>query len=507
MHKHPIARSLPLLGAVASLAFLLAEPAARGTPLLPQAAAQQQQLKLAKGAWWGAVGDRVEVEFKEQMSTRKFTGTVTKLDLDKGIVTIQGELGGKNVTRPMFATEILSMKTLGAANATAPEAKPGDSKPAETKPADSKPLAPSETRPANTQAAGATGSKGTKTPKPGGDAALELATGKPSGKVDAQGYQLDDKGYRISPKKGVFVLPWKDAVGQTARAFEINQMAKEADKWGPGQIIIMDIDSPGGLVSEIFKISDTLREVRKRHRVVAWIREAISAAAVTSMHCDEIYFRRGGALGAAMMIRGADSVKDESLYMFINEIGKVVEENGRPRMVFEAMVLAAPILTYTKDPVTGKPTYHDHITGEPGEVVLSNEKDNLVFNASNALDCGFSAGTADTPEELGKLLGLTEWYEVSDYGRKIAKAWQDLFKACDEDVDLQGQRWSIPRAGGTIEQLSQQVRIFEKVLQWAKRCPPCTESKGIDPEELERQLIQFRKRLAEMRKAQNSGTN
>ena len=54
----------------------------------------------------------------------------------------------------------------------------------------------------------------------------------------------------------------------------------------------------------------------------------------------------------------------------------------------------------------GKSTFHDKITGLPGEVVLSDEKDNLTFNASNALDCGFSKGTADSLEQLAPLLGL-----------------------------------------------------------------------------------------------------
>jgi hypothetical protein len=173
-------------------------------------------------------------------------------------------------------------------------------------------------------------------------------------------------------------------------------------------------------------VDDFLNDVIARASALQLVDEAISAAAVTSMQCDEIYFRSMGALGAAMMIRGRDSVYGEQLEKFKGEIGDVIEKNGRPRMVFEAMVLAKPVLTYTKDPITGKPTFHDKITGLPGEVVLSDEKDNLTFNASNALDSGFSKGTADTPEELAPLLGLKEWYEISDYGVKISAAWNKL---------------------------------------------------------------------------------
>lgn len=477
--RHPIALAL-----VAALAASFPTAAVHAVPQ-QQPAARQQQVKLQKGTWWGSVGDRVEMVVKDQLSTRTITATVTKIDAEKGILTVEAEIDGKKSVRPVFASNVVSMKTLGGPAPAAAE-------PAASAPAASGPESAPKPAPAVPASA----------PK---DAPAPMATGKPSGKVDAQGYKLDENGYRIAPQRGVFLLPWKGGVGQTARAFEIEQVAKEADKWGPGQIIILDIDSPGGLVTEIFKISETIGKVRQRHRVVAWIREAISAAAVTSMHCDEIYFRSMGALGAAMMIRGRDSVYGEPLDAFRNELGAVIEKNGRPRMVFEAMVLAKAVLTYTKDPVTGKVTWHDRITGLPGEVVLSDEKDNLTFNASNALDSGFSKGTADTPEELAPLLGLKEWYEVSDFGVKTATAWQKLFEDCEKDLDLQIQRLNIPRAGGQEEQVAVQIQILEKILGWSKRCKPCVEGKGIPVEEIEKQLKELKKQLGDLRKAKNAG--
>jgi hypothetical protein len=464
-------RNFQFLTLVAALAA--AVPAFEAPAFPQQSGAKQQQVKLQKGTWWGAVGDRVELVVKEQLSTRTLTATVTKIDAEKGIVTVDTEVDGKKVTRPLFASNIVSIKTVGSGPVGA---QPG--------------AAPDSGGVAKTAGAAPAG------------APVAAPASKPSGKVDAQGYQLNENGYRIAPQPGVFRLPWKGGVGQTARALEIEQVGKEADKWGPGQIIVIEIDSPGGLVTEIFKIVDTIRAVRERHRVVVWIREAISAAAVTSMQCDEIYFRSMGALGAAMMIRGGDSVYGEPLDKFRGEIGDIIEKNGRPRSVFEAMVLAKAVLTYTKDPVTGKPTFHDKITGLPGEVVLSDEKDNLTFNASNALDSGFSKGTADTPEELAPLLGLKEWYEVSDYGVKIATAWQKLYEDCEKDFALQQQRLQIPRAGGPDEQLAVQVQIFEKILAWNKRCKPCIEGQ-IGPEgveQLEKQLKDARKRLGELRK-------
>ena len=467
-----------ILTAIALSAVLAAAtPALHATAFAMPQSGKQQQVKLIKGTWWGSVGDRVEVVVKDQLATRTMTGTVTKIDSDKGILTMDVEVDGKKSTRPIFTSSIVSIKPAGGAAAPATVG-----------------AAPQSTSAAATAADG----------KPAPSTAVP--TGKPSGKVDAQGYQLDENGYRIAPQKGVFVLPFVGGVGATARAHEIEQMGKEADKWGPNQIIILDIDSPGGLVTEIFKIVEAIKSVRERHRMVAWVKEAISAAAVTSMQFDEIYFRTMGADGAAMMISGSDSVYGESLDKFRDEIGATVEKNGRPRCVFLAMVLAKDVLTYTKDPVTGKPTFHDKITELPGEIVLSDEKNNLVFNASNALDSGFSQGTADTGAELAPLLGLKEWYEISDYGVKTAAAWKKLYEACDKDFKLQQQLINIPQAGGAVEQITAKIQIFEKILAWNKKCKPCIEGQigeqGVQG--IEKELKDLRKQLVELRKREKS---
>jgi len=203
----------------------------------------------------------------------------------------------------------------------------------------------------------------------------------------------------------VVLVDLSGGLGETAFASAVTEAGQMADADGPGQIIVLEIDSFGGLVTELYKFVDAIRAVRERHRVVAWVRQAISGAAVTSMQCNEIYFRSMGALGAATMIHGPVSADSETA-KFLADMGDIIEKNGRPRSVFEAMVKAKAVLTYTKDPATGKSTFHDKVTGLPGEVVLSDEKDNLTFNASNALDCGFSKGTADSLEQLAPLLGL-----------------------------------------------------------------------------------------------------
>jgi len=306
------------------------------------------------------------------------------------------------------------------------------------------------------------------------------------GKRDPQGHAIDEKGIRISPKKGVFLLPWRGVVGETACAAEIEAVAAEADKWGPGQTIVLEIESPGGLLTEAFRLVDAIAKVRERHRVVAWVREAISAAAFTAMLCDEIYFRRDGVLGATVLIHGGNGLYGGPLDAFRTELGSIVEKNGRSRMLFEAMVLAKPVLTYTKDPGSGKTTFHDRITGLPGEVVLSDEKDSLTFNAQNAFACGFSRGTADTGAELAPLLGLEEWHEVSDFGKNQSAASRMVFEACAKDLEQMQVLFADSPAGVLPAGRDARIMALRRMIAWDTICPSCVQS--IDMEAVRRAL-------------------
>ena len=150
------------LTAIALSAVLAAAtPALHANAFAMPQSGKQQQVKLIKGTWWGSVGDRVEVVVKDQLATRTMTGTVTKIDSDKGILTMDVETDGKKSSRPIFTSTIVSINPAGGAAA-----------------------------PATTGAAPKTSSDAA--PVTDGKPAPSTAvpTGKPSGKVDAQATNL-----------------------------------------------------------------------------------------------------------------------------------------------------------------------------------------------------------------------------------------------------------------------------------------------------------------------------
>ena len=281
------------------------------------------------------------------------------------------------------------------------------------------------------------------------------------------------EGYHTTPGPGledkwpkVFLLPFEGTVGSFARHNEIKQIGEIADQYGDGQIIVLLVDSPGGLVKEGDEISATMRELQKRHTLVAWIRKAISAAAFTSFHCPQVVFMPSGALGSITMFGGDKAAEGAQLAAWVKEVGDAAESGGHNREMAEAMVTNSEMYSY--DPANGDRGVV-HYGNTQGEKILSTAQENLTVNATEAQECGFSIGTADTVDELAVVLGLPRWYETTDDGRQIHKNWfRTLDRAKRELPDLfarvQGQRGA--SGGDPVKTMTRQIGSLRKLMKW-----------------------------------------
>ena len=301
-------------------------------------------------------------------------------------------------------------------------------------------------------------------------------------------------------KRTIFIMPWEGTVGEGARHDEIEAIGKEADKIGPHQIIILEVISPGGLVTEGDEIDATLMDLKKRHRVIAWIKEAISAAAFTSLHCDEIYFQRVGTLGAITMFAGTKSIEGAELDAWQKKVGDVTEVGGRNRWVGEAMVTNAPLLSYDRDE-NGNIKWYNTLEGK---YPLSDAIQNLTLNADKAVHCKFADGIANNPDELIALLHLNkEDVVISPVGYKIHKDWQALLEDCKEQKPKIIRDAMNPAGSDNVAQIGSQIKAIKQLILWWDKCAPCMQLDGpqVPPkEELEKQLKQLRKQLGEIQK-------
>ena len=286
-----------------------------------------------------------------------------------------------------------------------------------------------------------------------------------------------------SGKQVVLYLPLEGGVGQEFRHQEIVKIGEYADELSPGggAIIVLKINSNGGLVAESIKINDTIREIKSRgHRVVSWIRKAISAGCNTAMACDEIVFNPLGTAGSVTTVRGTASVDESQDPAVLEHLIMTAKESGYSEHVARSMKLNRYMTAYVKDPETGKVEWYGGVDGnwyEPlpeGAVVISTENQNLSFNASNALTCGFSRGTCRDLDEVAEYLNLpnNEWYVTDTRGEKLAKKWADTYKECSERLQITMQQWQFKGAAeGAEGRLQQQIKIVREWIYWAKKAP------------------------------------
>jgi len=388
-------------------------------------------VKLSNGSTWkGDAGARVRVTYTLNGKELTVEGVVIKTD--KSFLQIEIDEGGKKSKRMITSFDLKKVETLGAADAATatPASAPGAPGANGTKPATTKTAA-------------------------GGTASTAAAAGG---------------------KQMIFILPWGrgpggdvDMVGLGARHEEIEKIGAEADKIGPGQIIILEINSGGGLVIEGDKIDETLNKLRERHRVIAWIHEAISAAAFTALHCNEIYFQRVGTLGAITMFAGTKAIEGAELEAWLKKVGDVCSATNRNPWIGEAMVTNEPELSYDKDE-EGNVTWYNTLQGKYD---LSDKVQNLTINAQQAEHSKFSQGTADTVPDLLKLLDLSpDKVEISQAGYKIHNDWQSIMKQCKEAKFKLGRDFQNPPGLEPLERLNARLRAAKEIRKWFDKCFP-----------------------------------
>jgi hypothetical protein len=435
------------------------------------AVAAGAELRLKSGLTWrGELNDIVQVVYMEGSREVQLEGKLLRADTT--LVVVESTSGGKTSKKSIFFGDVKSLKSVTAAATT-------------DKPADATSTAPTADK-GETKAA-----DGAKAVDAAGTAAAPVAAGD---------------------FKGVFFLPLEGMVGTGMRAAEIEAIGKEADKYGPGQIIVLEIDSPGGLVVEAAeRIHVTMSDLKKRHRVVAWIKKAISAAAFTALHCEEIYFMKIGSLGSMTMFSGKENVaKGESLAAWLELAGEVAKEGGRDPHMAKCMIVKDLVCSYDI-PEGGGPKDARFRPDTKGQFLLDGDDTMLSFTAETALACGFSDGTADSTAELAKLMGLREWKEFNDSGRKIYRDWQSLLERGTNEmatlwVQFQYKGDSDP---DPIATLGVKIRIVKDLIRWHEKCWSCAlaatfeKGVGIPPKEyLEQLLKELEKALSDLRRAE-----
>lgn len=262
---------------------------------------------------------------------------------------------------------------------------------------------------------------------------------------------------------------------QFVTAKSLRVALREARKAHPEYVILV-IDSDGGDIAEMEEIIAALAEAHDLH-FVAYVKKALSAAAVIAMACPEIVMAPSGTIGAAVPYRlGPDGTPENIEEKFQSAIRasfrRAANIGGHPSLLVRGMMETDLELTIVHR--DGTPLVVDAKSGSKG-TPLKRRGEILTMTADEAVACGLARGIADSAHDIKTHFSLAEWHETGE------RAWYRITNAARaqrvRDLDAQrrqlaeierGQRAAIRIAH--IERLLPEIgRIEAKLVELSAR--------------------------------------
>ncbi|UMZ72898.1 NfeD family protein [Natranaerofaba carboxydovora] len=194
--------------------------------------------------------------------------------------------------------------------------------------------------------------------------------------------------------KEVYVVPVHGTIERGLYAF-MRRAFEDANEEG-ADMILLDIDTPGGTLDAAFEIKDLITQ--EELRVVAYVSgRAMSAGAFLALASDELYMRRGSNMGAAEARAGEEIADEKIMSAWESEMRSVAEMRGRDPEIAAAMV-----------------RQEMEIEGlvESGRL--------LTLSSAQALEHEMADGEVANQEELFEMLGF-EGAEVTEYPMEWAE--------------------------------------------------------------------------------------
>lgn len=175
-------------------------------------------------------------------------------------------------------------------------------------------------------------------------------------------------------------------------------------------LVILEIDSPGGLKSESLRIAESLRDVDWAYTVAFIPKQALSGAALVSLGCDEIIAGKNMRFGDIGEIYWDPesfayrlvSAKQESA--LVPQARDLAESKGRPPELAEAMI-DKDVQVFRRPSGNGWEYLNVRVEeadpGDDWELIGESGPDRfLTLNGPRMGEIGVSAATCDTRNEI-----------------------------------------------------------------------------------------------------------
>lgn len=188
----------------------------------------------------------------------------------------------------------------------------------------------------------------------------------------------DDEPMGSGAPKGM-VITLEGMVGVEMAAHKLEELIPTIEKEiGEGGILVLKINSGGGFLAEIPLLSDTIEDkLKPKFEVVGWIESAISAAAMTGITLERLYFMPEGNLGAATGWFGQlTAVRGRGLAETNYLMEQIAARGKRDYKIMSAMQGSPDEdrpLSCTVDPNTGEVSWYT--SEDDGEILVNRAGD------------------------------------------------------------------------------------------------------------------------------------
>jgi ATP-dependent protease ClpP protease subunit len=275
------------------------------------------------------------------------------------------------------------------------------------------------------------------------------------------------------------VVPMRGEVGKDLVASVLDQALADAVKRKP-TVIVLEMDSPGGLIREVEPLIGTIRKY-KDTRTVLVVHHAISAAAITALSVPEIYMTPNSIFGAATAFRVMPDGTPQDIEEKMRSVWRAVarnsaEQGGHSPLLASAMIDAKYDLHFD----TGRDGKKEIVEGTGSNTVVR-QGNLLAMTAPEACACGLAAGTVEDFATLGKLLRVGKWTALECHAPTLMEHRQKAAAQAQKDFD---------RLDGEFEQNMKDARQSdpsrfkyqayrdgsltpESQKQWQERSVPC----------------------------------
>ena len=251
-------------------------------------------------------------------------------------------------------------------------------------------------------------------------------------------------------------------------------------------IVVLRVKSGGGALFELRQLVPYIRDqIETRYRTVAWIEDAISAAAMTAWVVDELYMMRkaaiGGCTGYRMMPGGAEAMEGPELEEVLMWMERVSTWGNKSPEVMRAMQVYATLSADIDE--NGKVTWH---LNDSGEYMISPENEVLTMHSYEAEKFGVSKGTADTKDELARALGCVEWVEVGTDADELMAEFRENVKTAELELNVLFQQMNIalnamnatPELRNKKRHLGRAQKLYDQMRSWAFKKAPSLRTYG-----------------------------